>query len=86
MKELEFKGIKVEYDERCVLSYKWQKAMNSPDQGKVVSALERLFLGKDEEIADKLNEKGEDGLDDSMEAMGELLKAVLEDMGRVAKN
>lgn len=87
MRTIEHKGIKVEYDERCTLSYKWQKAMNSQDPGKTTRALERLFCGRDEEYADQLcGNSDPDDLDTSMDAMTELLAAVLEDMGRTVKN
>ena len=87
MRTIEYKGVTVEYDERCVLSYKWQKAMNSNDPHRSVDAISRLFCGKDEDIADALcGNDDHDELDSAMDAMADLLKAVLEDMGRVAKN
>lgn len=85
MRTIEFEGVKVEYDERCVLSYKWQKAANSGDTARIMGAVERLLCGRDEEYADALSKSGDD-MDDSMELMGKLLGAVIEDMGRTAKN
>lgn len=87
MRSIEFRGITVEYEEKCVLSYKWQKAVNSGDPTKASNAVERLLMGRDEEYADLLCENADpDALDTSMDAMGELLKAIMEEMGRTAKN
>lgn len=87
MRSIEFRGITVEYEEKCVLSYKWQKAVNSGDPARASSAIERLLMGRDEEYADLLCENADpDELDTSMDAMGELLKAIIEEMGRKAKN
>lgn len=86
MRTIEFRGIQVEYDERCVMSYKWQKAMNSSDSARSMRAIEQLLCGRDEEYADLLCGGSADDLDTSMEAMTELLAAVVEDMGRTAKN
>ena len=97
MRNLEFKGITVEYDEHCVKSYRWQKAMNSGDSGRSTRAVSRLFDGKDEYYAYLLSAEkpmsyeewaklDDDVLDESMDAMGELLAEVLEDMGQTAKN
>ena len=87
MRTLEFRGIAVEYDERCTMSYKWQKAVASSDGAKSTRAIERLFMGRDEEYADLLcGNEDPDDIDTAMDAMGELLAAVMEDMGRAAKN
>lgn len=87
MRAIEHKGMSFEYDERCIVSYKWQKAMNSQDPGRTTRALEQLFCGRDEEYADMLcGNDDHDDLDTSMGDMTELLSAVLEDMGRTAKN
>lgn len=97
MRSIEFNGITVEYDERCIKSYRWQKAMNSGDSERSTKAVARLFDGKDEYYAyalsadeplcyeDWLADDG-DWLDESMDAMGDLLAAVLDDMGQTAKN
>lgn len=77
MRTIEFKGITVEYDETVSKSWKWQKAVASKDEAKTVAAIERLFLGKDEEIADQLG--------DDINVMGELLAAITQDMA-TAKN
>lgn len=98
MRTIEFQGISVEYDERCIKSYRWQKAMNSGDPERSTKAVSRLFAGKDEFYAcalssdepmsyeDWLADDEDDWLDESMDAMGDLLAAVLEDMGQTAKN
>jgi len=87
MRTVEFKGHEFTYDERCMKSYKWQKAMNSGDAERSSRAIARLFAGRDEEYADVLSENDDpDELDSAMDAMAELLGAVLEDMGQSAKN
>lgn len=85
MRTIEFEGVKVGYDERCIMSYKWQKAANSGDNARTMDAIERLFMGRDEEYADALSDSG-DEMDNAMDKMGQLMRAVVEDMGRVAKN
>ena len=97
MRTIEFRGIAVEYDERCPMSYRWQKAVNSGDPERSSKAIERLFAGKDEYISyaigadepmsyeDWLADDG-DWLDESMDAMTDLLAAVIDDMGQTAKN
>lgn len=86
MRTIEFEGIKAEYDERCIMSYKWQKAVNSGDSARSTRAIERLFAGRDEEYADALSDSGDEELDNAMDKMGQLLQAIMEDMGRIAKN
>lgn len=87
MRTIEFQGIEITYDERCMKSYKWQKAMNSGDSTRSTKALEQLFAGRDEEYADALcGNEDADSLDSSMDVMADLLAAVLEDMGQTAKN
>lgn len=78
MREIEFKGITVQYDEKCLKSWKWQKALASGEDKRGVAAIERLLLGKDEEIADQLG--------DDIDVMGELIAAIVGDGGRVEKN
>lgn len=97
MRTIEFNGISVEYDERCPKSYRWQKAVNSGDPARSIGALSRLFLGKDEYYAyllsadepityEEWEKLDDDALDVSMEEMGKLLGAVIEEMGQTAKN
>jgi len=97
MREIEHNGVKVAYDERCVMSYRWQKAVNSGDPGRVTKAISRLFGGRDEYYAyaigaddpmgyDEWEAMGEDFLDGDMDGMGDLIAAVMEDMGQTAKN
>lgn len=87
MRTIEYEGMEFAYDERCILSFKWQKDMNSTDGERNNRAIERLFAGRDEEYADMLcgNEDHED-MDTSLQAMGQLVKLCVEDMGRTAKN
>lgn len=73
MATIEFRGTTVEYDEKCPKSYKWQKLINRND----ISAIEKLFLGRDEEVAEMF--------DDDSDTMQELVLACIED-SRAAKN
>lgn len=85
MRTIEFKGIEVEYDEKCLLSWKWQKAVASGDQSRAVRAMEKLLCGRDEEYADALcGNDDPDAPDTSAEAMQELVAACLSDAN--AKN
>lgn len=77
MRTIEFKGVKVEYDETCVKSWKWQKAVNSGDGAKGVEAINRLLMGKDEEVAEQLG--------DDFDTMTELLGAIVTEINE-AKN
>ena len=72
MRTMEFRGVEVEYDETCVKSWKWQKAIASGYVGKSVAAIERLFCGRDEEVADKIG--------DDFETFTELVAAIMEDI------
>lgn len=86
MRTIEFRGIKVEYDERCTHSWKWQKAVASGDMARSVSAVERLLCGRDEEYADALcGNDDPDAPDTSAEVMTELIAAVIADTNE-AKN
>ncbi len=86
MRTIEFKGVEVTYDERCTLSWKWQKAVASGDQSRGVRAIEQLLCGRDEEYADLLcGNEDHDGLDTSANAMQELVAACMTDMAE-AKN
>lgn len=85
MRTIEFKGIEVEYDEKCLLSWKWQKAVASGDQTRAVRAMEKLLCGRDEEYADALcGNDDPEAPDTSAEAMQELVAACLSDAN--AKN
>lgn len=85
MRTIEFKGIEVEYDEKCLLSWKWQKAVASGDQSRAVRAMEKLLCGRDEEYADLLcGNDDPEAPDTSAEAMQELVAACLSDAN--AKN
>lgn len=70
MRTIEFKGVKVQYDEKVLYSWKWQKKLASGNPGAGMAAVEELLMGKDEEIADALG--------DNIETMGELVAAISE--------
>lgn len=78
MRSIEYEGQTYEYDETCIFSYGWQKQLTSDDPAKNFRAAERLFCGHDEEVAERLG--------GSMEAMAELMKAIMGDNGKAAKN
>lgn len=97
MRTIEFNGVSVDYDERCIRSYRWNKAIGSGDQARSSKAVERLFCGKDEYYAYVLSvdeplsyeewlRKDDDLLDDFMGDFADLLKAVMEDAGQLPKN
>lgn len=73
MATIDFRGVTVEYDEKCAKSYRWQKLINRNDIG----AIEMLFFGRDEEVADLF--------DDDSDVMQELVLACIND-SRSAKN
>lgn len=77
MRTIEFRGMTVEYDEKCPNSWTWQKAMASGDDKRGFAAIERLLMGKDDEIAEKLG--------DDFESMGELIGEIVR-TSRAAKN
>lgn len=78
MRTIEYKGITVDYDERCTKSYKWQKAVMSGDTARGIRAIERLLCGRDEEYSELL---GDDA--DEMQA---LIAACMADMTSAEKN
>ena len=73
MATIDFRGVTVEYDDKCPTSYKWKKLINRND----ISAIEKLFLGRDEEVAEMFG--------DDSDTMQELVLACIED-SRAAKN
>lgn len=86
MREIEFHGITVEYDERCTKSWKWQKAVASGDMARITKAIEQLLCGRDEEYADLLcDNEDPDAVDTSADLMQELIGACIMDMAP-AKN
>lgn len=54
--DIEYHGLKVNYDPSILYSYGFQKASATEDPKKLMYYFEKLFLGKDEELADKLTE------------------------------
>lgn len=81
MRTIEFRGIKVTYDERCTLSWKWQKAVASQDPARSIRAVESLLCGRDEEYADLLcGNDDHDAPDTAADAMSELIAACIADM------
>lgn len=77
MRTIEFQGHAIEYDETCIKSWKWQKALASGNDAKGIAAIERLFMGKDEEVADLIG--------DDLDTMGKLIAAISAE-NRTAKN
>lgn len=77
MKQIEYNGITIEYDETCVKKWKWQKAIASGDSARIVKAIENLFCGKDEEVADQIG--------GDFETMTDLVGQIVDQIGQ-AKN
>ena len=77
MRTIEFRGVTVEYDETCIKSWSWQKAMASGDDVRGFAAIGRLLMGKDDEVAEQLG--------DDFDSMGELIGEVVR-TSRAAKN
>lgn len=87
MRTIEFNGIEVTYDDSVTHSWKWNKAVASGDPRRMANAMERILCGRDEEYADLLcGNEDHDELDSSMDVMGDLMQAILQDLDRPAKN
>lgn len=80
MAQFEYKGIKVEYNEKYISGYSMAKALarGADDLSGFYGAIEKLYDGHDDEYAEQL------GYDN--DAMLELIRATLEDAGAAAKN
>lgn len=86
MRQIEFQGVEIEYDERCTKSWKWQKAVASGDPARSLHAVEQLLCGRDEEYADMLcGNDDPEAPDTSAEVMQELIAACIADLD-AAKN
>jgi hypothetical protein len=77
MRTIEFNGVSVEYDERLVHSWKWQKRLAKSDGMAGLLAVEELLLGKDEEVAEAIG--------DDVETMGKLVASIIDENNK-AKN
>ena len=77
MRTIEFNGVKVEYNEKLLNSWKWQKKLAGGNPAAGMAAVEELLMGKDDEVADAVG--------DDVETMGELIAAIMEANGK-AKN
>ena len=79
MKTIEFRGHEFEYDEKVPKSWKFQRALaKMPEQEQVFFAADAVLLGRADEVAEALG--------DDIDAMGELLTAITEQVGAPAKN
>lgn len=79
MAKIDFEGTKFEYDASSLTKYSVTKALTMPnDAEKFYAALDKIFVGKADEVAEKL--------DDSFEKMQELIAAIYEKLGGEAKN
>ena len=76
MRTIEFNGVQIEYDETVLKSYSNTKrlARAKEDPANVFDVFEKLYLGKDEEIAEALG--------GTEEVMGQLFKAVTADASK----
>lgn len=79
MKTIVFRGIEVEYNERLLKSWKFQRRFAAAEGAEqVFMTADELLLGKSDEIAEQLG--------DDIEVMGELLTAIGSKMAGEAKN
>lgn len=78
MRTIEYEGQTFEYDESCIFDYGWQKQLAADEPSKNFRAAERLFCGKDEEVAERLG--------GTMEGIALLMKEIIADNGKAAKN
>lgn len=92
MRTIEHMGVKVEYNERCVNNWRWQKAVASGDGARGARAIERLLMGRDDYYAyalgtedpvgveewDAMGADAQDELLDEVEDSGTLLRGLLE--------
>lgn len=82
MRTITFQGHKVKYDERCLRSWKMQRAIaratSTGDPNASFEAADTILMGKADEIAELLG--------DDIDTMGELLQAIVNEVGGEAKN
>ena len=79
MATITFRGIEVEYDEKVLKSWKLQRQLAGLDErAGIFVAADAVLNGKADEVAAQL--------DDNIDAMGELLQAIIAEMGVDAKN
>lgn len=77
MQTTKFRGMTVKYDEKVFKSWKVQRRIAREGQTAVFDIADELLYGKADEIAEKL--------DDDVDAMGELLTAIANEVAE-AKN
>lgn len=77
--KIEYKGNVYAYDPTALKSYTVIKAVSNPNNPeKFFSAFERIFCGKDMEVAEMLG--------DSLEEMSNLIMAITKEVGGTGKN
>lgn len=79
MKTIKFQGHEIEYDERKLRSWKVQRMIAANGQAGGFEAVDLILCGKSDEIAETL-------FDDDANVMGDLLNAILDAEGGMAKN
>lgn len=73
----DFGGVEVKYDPSLMTDWKWQHAMaKGPSQA--MAALDALFLGRSDELADELEEAGLVGDKGTMGAINDVVVALTE--------
>lgn len=78
-KTIEFRGIEIEYNEKALTSWKFQRQFASLDGNlQIFASADALLYGKADEVAEELG--------DDINTMGELLSAIMDDMTGEAKN
>lgn len=79
MKTIVFRGIEVEYDERVMKSWKFQRRFaNAEGAQQLFVTADALLDGKADEIAELLG--------DDVEVMGELIKEIFSTLNGEPKN
>lgn len=92
MAVIEYMGNEVDYNERCLTNWRWQKDVASSDPSRAIRAMERLLRGRDDyysyvltsgkdmsfEDWDALDEDAQYDLLDSVEASGDAIGGLIE--------
>lgn len=78
MRTIKFRGHEIEYDERSLKSWKLQRQIASAGTAAAFDAADAILVGKADEVAELLG--------DDVDAMGDLLQAIVTEIGGTAKN
>lgn len=78
MKTIKFQGHEIVYDERKLRSWKVQRMIASNGAAGAFDAIDAVLCGRADEVAELL--------DDDIDLIGEMLNAILDAEGGMAKN